>query len=406
MKGIRIKAPKDARRKHAPTQTGTPLVELVEAVLTQAVRARASDIHFEPFEHELKIRYRVDGALHEMAPAPAFLGKTIATRLKVLARLDIAEQRAPQDGRFSFTAEGRTVDLRLSTLPTQWGESAVLRVLDQTAVALDPEALGLPIAVREQLEKWTQRPHGLVVVTGPTGSGKTTTLYAYLQTLNRPGAKIVTVEDPVEYELPGAVQVQVEEAIGLGFAQALRSLLRHDPDVLMVGEMRDAETTQMAVQAALTGHLVLTTLHTHDGAGAIARLLDLGIEPYLLCATLTGVVVQRLVRRICPSCRHAFAPSPELLKEFGFDAPGMPAVHFHKGIGCDDCHGTGYRGRLPLVELWPITPALHALIHERAPAVELRRAAQACGFDSLRSSGRQRVLAGETTAEEVLGAVA
>ena len=281
----------------------TPIIRFVNLVLGQAIRDQASDIHFEPFEHEFKIRYRIDGALYEMAPPPKALALPIISRLKVLANLNIAERRLPQDGRIKLTIAGRAVDLRVSTLPTQFGESVVLRVLDQSAVQLELGQLGLPAAIQAGVEEIIRRPNGIFIVTGPTGSGKTTTLYSCLKMLNTIDAKLLTVEDPVEYEIDGIMQVPVNLAAGLTFARALRTFLRQDPDIVMVGEIRDLETAQIAIQASLTGHLVLSTLHTNDAAGAVTRLVDMGIEPFLLASTLEAVLAQRLVRRICGSCR-------------------------------------------------------------------------------------------------------
>jgi type II secretory ATPase GspE/PulE/Tfp pilus assembly ATPase PilB-like protein len=384
----------------ADTPADSHLGALVNAILLQAVRARASDIHFEPFERELKIRYRVDGALYEMPPQSSQLVRAIGTRLKVLAHLDIAETRTPQDGRLSFCADGREIDLRLATLPTQWGESLVLRVLDQSTMALRLEALGWPETAHQILTEQLQRPHGILIVTGPTGSGKTTTLYSCLEHLRAPERKVVTVEDPVEYELAGVTQVQIQENIGLGFPEALRSLLRHDPDVLMIGEMRDEATAQIAVQAALTGHLVLTTLHTQDTTGALVRLLDLGIEPFLLSATVNCVISQRLVRRLCPQCRRTMAPT--IPQEFAAIAAPQDAIH--QASGCEQCAQTGYRGRLPIVEALPMTQEFHSLLQTRATASVLREQALRQGLIPLRADGWSRIAAGETTIEEVLAA--
>jgi type IV pilus assembly protein PilB len=375
----------------------TSVVHLVNLVLAQAVRDHASDIHFEPFEQELKIRYRIDGALYEMNPAPVHLARPIASRLKVLAQLDIAERRVPQDGRVKVDLGGRRVDLRISTLPTQYGESVVLRVLDQDQVQLSLEALGLPVVVVDGLRAAVQRPHGLVVVTGPTGSGKTTTLYSALAAINDVSRKVLTVEDPVEFELDGIMQVGVNRGAGLTFARSLRAFLRQDPDVILVGEIRDAETAQIAVQAALTGHLVLSSLHTNDAPGAINRLIDLGVEPFLMASALEAVLAQRLVRRICPRCAMD-DPAANLWR----DRAGLPAkVTLRKGRGCPHCHGTGYRGRLALAEWLPVNERMREMLGGSLRHDELRTLAGQAGLRTLRQEGVAAAVAGATTLEEV-----
>ncbi len=337
-----------------------PVIRVVDAVLSRAVVEGASDVHFEPFEHEFRIRYRVDGTLREL-PAPARqFALPVISRLKVLANLNIAERRVPQDGRIHHRVGGRVVDLRLSTLPTQFGESVVLRVLDQSAVRLSLGELGLPAAVRAALETAIRRPNGIVVVTGPTGAGKTTTLYACVQALNRPDAKLLTIEDPVEYEIYGIMQVPVHAGSGLTFARALRAFLRQDPDIVMVGEIRDLETAQIAIQAALTGHLVLTTLHTNDAASAVTRLLDLGVEPFLVASALEGVLAQRLLKRICPACRQAVPLDTRMADELGLaDCHSRPVF---VGRGCGECAQTGYRGRLGIFEFLPVSESLRERI--------------------------------------------
>jgi len=379
----------------------TPIIRYVNVVLTQAIKDHASDIHFEPFEHEFKIRCRVDGALRELAPPPKTLALPIISRLKVLAHLNIAERRLPQDGRIKLNVSGRAVDLRVSTLPTQFGESVVLRVLDQAALALELAQLGLPAPIETGVRAALSRPHGLIIITGPTGSGKTTTLYSCLKTLHEPGVKILTVEDPVEYEIDGIMQVPVSYAAGLTFARALRSFLRQDPDIVMVGEMRDLETAQIAIQASLTGHLVLSTLHTNDAPGAVTRLLDLGIEPFLLASTLEAVLAQRLLRRICPDCKSESVPSAGALRQLGFDPAAFHGKTCYAGQGCSSCHHTGYRGRLGIFEYLPINDALRDLIVSGASLMQLREKASALGMTSLREAGVRAMLAGETSLEEV-----
>ena len=380
----------------------TPIIRFVNLVLGQAIREQASDIHFEPFEKEFKIRYRIDGALYEMAPPPRSLALPVISRLKVLANLNIAERRLPQDGRIRLAPGGRPVDLRVSTLPTQWGESVVLRVLDPSAVRLDLGQLGLPAEVRAGVEACIRRPNGIFLVTGPTGSGKTTTLYGALRAIDAPGRKLLTVEDPVEYEIDGLMQVPVNLPAGLTFASALRAFLRQDPDIVMVGEIRDLETAQIAVQAALTGHLVLSTLHTNDAAGAIARLIDLGVEPFLISATLAGVLAQRLVRRVCPHCRAPETPSTAVLAQLGLDAADAGERTFFRGRGCPQCGQTRYRGRLGLFEWLPVTEPIRDLIGEKARVQLIRRQAIAEGMRTLREEGRRAMFAGATTAEEVM----
>lgn len=380
----------------------TPIIRFVNLVLAQAIRDQASDIHFEPFEHEFKIRYRIDGALYEMAPPPRQLALPIISRIKVLANLNIAERRVAQDGRIKITLAGRAVDLRVSTLPTQFGESVVLRVLDQAAVQLDLAQLGLPGDVWMGLEEIIRRPNGIFIVTGPTGSGKTTTLYSGLRAINSPEMKLLTAEDPVEYEIDGIMQVPVNPHIGLTFAAALRSFLRQDPDVIMVGEIRDLETAQVAIQASLTGHLVLSTLHTNDAAGAITRLIDMGVEPFLIASTLEAVLAQRLVRRICPHCRTAYQPGDDRLRQAGVDPRAVGDRPFYHGSGCDHCHQTGYHGRLGIFEWLRLTEPIRELVLTRAPTLHLRQKALAQGMRTLRDDGLRAVLDGETTIEEVL----
>ncbi len=380
----------------------TPIVRFVNLVLARAVCDHASDVHFEPFENELKIRYRIDGALYEITPPPKAFALPITSRIKVLAHLNIAERRLPQDGRIKVTLAGRTVDLRVSTLPTQFGESVVLRVLDQSAVQLDLAQLGMPPEVLAGVTATLRRPNGIFVVTGPTGSGKTTTLYSGLRSINTPDSKLLTAEDPVEYELDGIIQVPVNPPVGLTFASALRSFLRQDPDVIMVGEVRDLDTAQVAIQASLTGHLVLSTLHTNDAAGAVTRLIDMGVEPFLIASTLEAVLAQRLVRRICPSCREHYTPPVELLMQIGLARESSDLHRFFHGRGCDACAQTGYRGRLGIFEWLPITDEIRELILAQAPSLTVRTKAIANGMLTLRTSALAAASAGETSLEEVL----
>ncbi len=380
----------------------TPIIRFVNLVLAQAIRDKTSDIHFEPFEHDFKIRYRIDGALHEMAPPSRNLALPIISRLKVLANLNIAERRLPQDGRIKLNLGGRAVDLRVSTLPTQFGESVVLRVLDQSLLRLELSQLGLPAEIRAGVEEVTRRPNGIFIVTGPTGSGKTTTLYSCLKTLNTVADKLLTVEDPVEYEIDGIMQVPVNLGAGLTFARALRTFLRQDPDIVMVGEIRDLETAQIAIQASLTGHLVLTTLHTNDAPSAVTRLVDMGIEPFLLGSTLEAVLAQRLVRRVCAACRTPFEPGEGLLRQLGADLAAVKGRPFYAGAGCPACHHTGYKGRLGIFEFLPMTDALRELVVQGVSLVELRAKAVEQGMIPLRNAGLAAILNGETTVEEVV----
>jgi len=379
-----------------------PVVRFVNLVLGQAIRDHASDIHFEPFETECKIRYRIDGVLYEMSPPSATLALSITSRLKVLANLNIAERRLPQDGRIRLTFEGKAVDLRVSTLPTQFGESVVLRVLDQSTVGLELTELGLPEPVLRGVEKAVRRPNGILIVTGPTGSGKTTTLYSALRVISTPDLKVLTAEDPVEYEIDGIMQVPVLPAAGLTFASALRAFLRQDPDVIMVGEIRDLETARIAIQASLTGHLVLSTLHTNDAASAVTRLVDMGVEPYLIASTVEAVLAQRLVRKICPDCRKTSDPGEKSLAELGLDPARVAGRSFYSGAGCRHCSGTGYRGRTGIYEWLPMTEAFRAEILTNSSALALRQQAISDGMVTLRDAGWRAVLEGATSVDEVL----
>jgi len=380
----------------------TPIIRFVDLILYQAIQDRASDIHFEPFENEFKIRYRVDGALYEMSPPPRHLALPVISRVKVMANMNIAERRLPQDGRIQKYIAGRSVDLRVSTLPTQFGESLVLRVLDRTIVNLDLGALGMPDYIHDFLLEMINRPNGIFIATGPTGSGKTTTLYSCLRKINTIDSKLLTAEEPVEYDLEGIVQVPVNEAIGLTFARVLRSFLRQDPDRIMVGETRDLETAQIAIQASLTGHLVFTTLHTNDAPGAVTRLINMGVEPFLISSTLEAVLGQRLLRSICSHCRTAYQPNEALLTELGIPRRDIGGRQFYYGKGCDACNNTGYKGRKGIYELLKITDPLRELINERAPTVVLKQKAIELGMVTLRQDGLRSIFAGDTTIEEVL----
>jgi type IV pilus assembly protein PilB len=380
----------------------TPIIRFVDLILYQAIQDRASDIHFEPFENEFKIRYRVDGALYDMSPPPRHLALPVISRLKVMANMNIAERRLPQDGRIQKHIAGRNVDLRVSTLPTQFGESLVLRVLDRSIVNLDLEALGMPDYIYNFLLETIERPNGIFIATGPTGSGKTTTLYSCLRKVNTIDSKLLTAEEPVEYDLEGIVQVPVNEAIGLTFARVLRSFLRQDPDRIMVGETRDLETAQIAIQASLTGHLVFTTLHTNDAPGAITRLIDMGVEPFLISSTLEAVLGQRLLRNICRQCRATYQPNETLLAELGISRQEIGDKQFFYGKGCDACNNTGYKGRKGIYELLKVTDPIRELINERAPTVTLKQKAVELGMVTLRQDGFRSIFAGDTTVEEVL----
>jgi len=380
----------------------TPVIRFVNLILYQAVKDRASDIHFEPFENEFKIRYRVDGALYEMAPPPKHLALPVTSRIKVISGLNIAERRLPQDGRIQLSIGGRQVDFRVSTLPTQFGESVVLRVLDRSVVQLDLDNIGMPDDVYANFGADIDKPNGIVIVTGPTGSGKTTTLYSALRRLNSIESKLLTAEEPVEYDIEGIVQIPVNEAIGLNFGRVLRSFLRQDPDVIMVGEIRDLETAEIAIQASLTGHLVFSTLHTNDASGAITRLIDMGIEPFLITSTLEGVLAQRLVRTICPNCKTAYQPGRDILDQLGLTADSVAGRPFYYGAGCLQCNETGYRGRRGIYEYLRVTDPIRDLINLRKPTIVIRDKAIEMGMRSLRDDGIRCILDGYTTVEEVL----
>ncbi len=379
-----------------------PVKRLLNLVLLQAIKDKASDIHFEPFDDEFKMRYRIDGVLYEMIPPPRYIAMAIASRIKVMASLDIAERRLPQDGRIMLVVGGNPVDLRVAVLPTLFGESVVIRILDRSNVQLDLDRLGLRDDDLSVLRQLIRKPNGILIVTGPTGSGKTTTLYAALNTLNSPETKILTSEDPVEYDIDGLIQVQIRSEIGLTFARALRSFLRQDPDIILVGEIRDLETAQIAVQASLTGHLVFTTVHTTDAPSTFARLLDLGMEAFLLTATVEAIVAQRLVRRICKDCKVEFEPSEEMLMELDLTKDDVGDRTFFYGRGCDYCNNTGYRGRIALYEILVMDDAIRDLLMRQASTALIRAEARKRGMRSLREAGLLMIFDGVTTIEEVV----
>ncbi len=379
-----------------------PVKKLLNLVLLQAIRDKASDIHFEPFENEYKMRYRIDGVLYEMVPPPKYIAAALSSRIKVMANLDIAERRLPQDGRISLTVEGNPIDLRVSVLPTMFGESVVLRVLDRSQAMFDLGALGLRPDDQATIRQLIHKPNGIIIVTGPTGCGKTTTLYSALHELNDIGTKIITTEDPIEYDIDGIIQVQMKPSIGLVFARCLRSILRQDPDIILVGEIRDLETAEISAQASLTGHIVFTTLHTTDAPSSIARLLDLGVEPFLLTATIEGIVSQRLVRKICENCKTAFEPSEAQLMELQLAPDDIKGKKFYYGRGCSKCNGTGYRGRTGIFELMVFNDEIRDLIMNQASTAVLRTAGQKGGMRLLRENGLETIYDGITTIDEVV----
>jgi type IV pilus assembly protein PilB len=386
----------------AAMAAAAPVVKLLNYIFYQAIRDRASDIHLEPFEHDFKIRYRVDGSLFELEAPPPHLAEALIARIKVMSDLDIAETRLPQDGRIELTVGGRAVDLRVSTLPTMFGESTVMRILDRSNVALSLDKLGLVHEVRDKLREFAGLPHGIVLVTGPTGSGKTTTLYAVLNEANREDTKVITVEDPVEYDLEGIIQVPVNEDIGVSYSKVLRTILRQDPDVILVGEIRDRETAQTAIEASLTGHLVFSTLHTNDAASAITRLMDIGIEPFLLTATIQGIMAQRLVRRVCDDCKVFYEPADDILRRLSLTADEVVGSKFAYGKGCATCNFTGYRGRMAITEILEIDDRIREMILDGASTNKVQEAAVESGLKTLRENGLQAVFDGVTTVEELL----
>ena len=382
-----------------------PIVRVVNQVIQQAIQAGASDIHLEPHRQDVKVRFRVDGLLREVMAPPKQLQAALISRVKILANMDIAERRLPQDGHIHTRLNGREYDLRVSSLPTVLGENIVIRVLDQTSASVSLNLLGLPGSLLAAWETLITKPYGMIIVTGPTGSGKTTTLYASLARINTPERNIVSIEDPVEYQMAGVKQVQVNTRAGLTFASGLRSILRQDPDIVLIGEIRDRETAQIAVQASMTGHLVLTTVHTNDAAGATTRLADMGVEPFLVTASLIGVLAQRLVRVICPHCKEAYTPPTEALRRLGLDPAQHTRLSLHRARGCDHCHGTGYRGRIGVFELLVMNDRLRAAVLGGASADQIREAAQEKGMRLMWQDGVQKVLEGVTTVEELLRVV-
>jgi type IV pilus assembly protein PilB len=386
----------------AAAADSAPVKKLLNLVLLTAVRAQASDVHFEPFESSFRVRNRIDGVLYEMLPVPVSLAAALVARIKVMSHLDIAERRMPQDGKIPIKIGDREVDLRVSTLPVMYGESVVIRILDRKVVNLDIAKVGFPDDQLGYVNEVINRPNGIVIVTGPTGSGKTTTLYSALSAVNEDSVKIITTEDPVEYEIHGLIQVPVDESVGRSFANCLRAILRQDPDIVLVGEARDKETAQIAIQASLTGHLVFTTLHTNDAPTAVSRLIDMGIEPFLLAATLETVIAQRLVRTICTKCKTPYEPSEEELMQLGIKARDVANQRFYYGKGCDNCKNTGYRGRTALFEIMDINDAIRELVLQKSAATQIRIAAQRTGMRSLRDAGIQKIYAGLSTIEEVV----
>jgi general secretion pathway protein E len=381
-----------------------PVIRLVGLIIRRAVETRASDIHIEPFENRLVVRYRIDGVMQETESPPRRFSAAVISRVKIMANLDIAERRLPQDGRIKLRLQGKEIDLRVSTVPTMHGESVVMRILDKGGVPLNFDSLGFEPDVLAKFTEILLRPHGILLVTGPTGSGKTTTLYTALSALNKPDVKILTVEDPVEYQLEGVNQIQVKPQIDLTFANALRSIVRQDPDVIMIGEIRDLETAQIAVQSALTGHMVLSTLHTNDAASTINRLLDMGMEDYLLTTTVLGIQAQRLVRTLCRDCRRSYQALPEVVKETGlgrFVTPGAD-VMLYEPVGCDTCTQTGFIGRVAIMEVMPMTDGIRGLVMRHATSGDIQKQAVAEGMMTMYEHGLRKVLAGTTTLEEVL----
>lgn len=401
-KYLELNASQEDTRGLEEAAGSAPVIRFVNLMLYQAVQDRASDIHFEPFENEFKIRYRVDGALYEMAPPPKRLALPVISRLKVMSGLNIAERRLPQDGRIQLTIGGRQIDFRVSCLPTQFGESVVLRVLDRGVVSLDIDNLGMPDDIHKKLLLDLEKPNGIIVVTGPTGSGKTTTLYSALRRLNTTESKLLTAEDPVEYEIDGIIQVPVNDAIGNSFERVLRAFLRQDPDVLMIGEIRDLTTAHIAIHASLTGHLVFSTLHTNDAAGAVTRLIDMEVEPYLISSTMEAVIGQRLVRKVCGNCKTAFKPEDRMLERLGMTRQDVGDQNFYYGTGCSQCNNTGYKGRKGIYEYLSITDPIRELINQRQPTLVIRDKAIQLGMRTLRQDGIKNILDGYTTVEEVL----
>jgi type IV pilus assembly protein PilB len=382
-----------------------PIVRVVNLIISQAINDKTSDIHIEPEAKSVRVRYRVDGVLHDVMSPPKHIQAPMVSRIKIMANMDIAERRIPQDGKIHLRHDNREFDLRVSSVPTIHGEKIVMRILDKSSVMLGLNKLGFYPETQALFESCVEKPYGMILVTGPTGSGKSTTLYSCLNKLNTGDRNILTIEDPCEYQLPGVNQVQVNEKAGLTFANALRSFMRQDPDIIMVGEIRDTETAKIAVEAALTGHLVLSTLHTNDSAGAITRLVEMGIEPFLCASSVIGVLGQRLSRNICPNCKDAYTPSPESIRRFGLAAYTDSEIAFYKGRGCDNCKLTGYRGRMGIFELLSINDRVRSLILQRASTAEIRQCAIEDGMKTMQDDGLRKVLDGHTTIEECLRVV-
>lgn len=392
----------DSTKSDEERANDAPIVKFVDVVMQQAIKDKASDIHFEPFEKEFRIRYRVDGALYEMPPPPKSLAIPVISRVKIISGLNISERRRPQDGRIQLKFQGRPVDLRVSCLPTSYGESVVLRVLDRTVVNLQLDSLGIGQDVLDKLREMIHLPNGILLVTGPTGSGKTTTLYSALGEVNTVEDKLLTAEDPVEYDIEGIVQVPINDAVGMTFQRALRAFLRQDPDRILVGEIRDFETAQIAIEASLTGHFVFSTLHTNDSASTVTRLVDMGVEPFLICSSLAGILAQRLVRRVCKNCKTYYVPSDSDLERLGIDRSVVGDHKFCYGRGCPNCNHTGYKGRKALTELLVVNNEIREMIANEAPANHLREKARELGMRTLREDGLAAVMNGETTVDEVV----
>ena len=384
------------------TEADAPIIKLVSLIIMEAFRSRASDIHLEPMPKKFRVRYRIDGVLHEVDSPPKRLQSAIISRVKIMANMSIAEKRVPQDGRIQINVMGRDLDLRVSSIPTNHGESIVMRILDKAGIALGLPQLGFFADDQQTFERLIGLSDGIILVTGPTGSGKTTTLYACLNTINKPDRKIITVEDPVEYQMSGINQVQVRADIGMTFAAALRAILRQAPNIIMIGEIRDLETAEIAINASLTGHLVFSTLHTNDAPGAVTRLIDMGVKPFLVASSTRAIMAQRLVRKICDKCKEPYTPTEAELRLLGPAAQQLASAQIYHGAGCADCHGTGYRGRIGIFEIFLIDDQVRNLIFEQVAATELRTKARELGMRTLREDGLRKVVAGQTTLSEVL----
>ena len=400
--GISAKAAEFKIDEGAETEADAPIIKLVGLIINEAYRSRASDIHIEPMEKRLRVRYRIDGVLHEVENPPKKLQPTIISRLKIMSNMSIAEKRVPQDGRIEIPVMGRVLDLRVSCLPTNHGESIVMRILDKSSLLLGLSDLGFFTDQEEVMNRIIGSPDGVFLITGPTGSGKTTTLYACLNTINKPDRKIITVEDPVEYQLAGINQVQVNAEINLTFAAALRSILRQAPNIIMIGEIRDLETANIAVQSSLTGHLVFSTLHTNDAPSAVTRLIDIGVKPFLVASAVRAIMAQRLVRTVCPRCKEPYTPSKYEMDMLKLDPEEMKKATIYKGRGCSDCAKTGYRGRKGIFEIFVMDEEMRRMVYEKVPSNVLRNRAREIGMRTLREDGVRKIMAGITTPEEVI----